>query len=81
MSFNYEFSTQRKPPGTQFNPEPSGRRPFDPDFNIFEDDNSVLSTLQSSQVKVLTQYQETNKDSFVPTTEARPAILMPFDYS
>jgi hypothetical protein len=81
MSFNYEFSTQREPPGTQFNPEPSGRRSFDPDFNIFEDDDSVLSTLQSSQVEVPTQYQETNEDSVVPTTEARPAILTPFDYS
>jgi hypothetical protein len=81
MSFNTEFETQRELPGTQFDPNPPVRRPFDPNFNIFEDDDSVLSTIQSSQLEVPTQYQETNEDSVIATNEARPTIAMPFDYS
>jgi hypothetical protein len=57
MSFNYEFGTQREPPGTQFDPEPPVRCPFDPNFNILEDDDeSALSSLESSQLEVPTQY-------------------------
>lgn len=80
MSFNAEYYTQRELPGTQFDPDPPVRRPFAPDFNIYDDDESVLSSLNSSQVDVPTQYQETNEDSVIPTAEARPAIATPFDY-
>jgi hypothetical protein len=81
MSFNYEFGTQSEPPSTQFDPELLVRRAFDLNFGIFEDDNSALSSLESSQLEVPTQYQETNNQSVVALAEPCPIIDMPFDYS
>lgn len=84
MSFNSTFASLRHLPNTKFDPEPHARRPFEPGFNIFDDDaddDSPLSTLASSLHEVPTQYQVTNKDSVTVAAEPRPAIATPFDSS
>ena len=81
MSFNFDFASQRESLGCPFDPQPSVRGPFDPGFNNQQDDNSTLSTIVSSQLKVPTEFQSTNDDSQVALAEPALAISMPFDYS
>jgi hypothetical protein len=81
MSFNEQFSTQREIPGSQFDPEPSVRGPFDHAFNIFENDCESLTEVASSQISVPTQLQRSNEDSHVAIAEPPPAFNTPFDYT
>lgn len=51
-------------------------------FEIHEDDDAnALTELDSEQVLVPTEYQETNKDSMKAQAEPRSAFQAPFDYS
>jgi hypothetical protein len=59
----------------------TSRRPFSHGFTIFDEDASQLSELDSEQVPVPTEYQQTNADSY--TAVADPGNLSDtlFDYT
>jgi hypothetical protein len=81
MSSNTPVSSQCELPGTQFDAEPSSRRPFGHGFTIFDEDASQLSELDSEQVPVPTEYQQTNADSYTAVAEPGNLSDTPFDYT
>jgi hypothetical protein len=81
MASNRPVSSQCELPDTQFDAEPSSRRPFGHDFTIIDEDASQLSELASEQVPVSTEYQQTNADSYIAVAEPGNLSDTLFDYT
>lgn len=81
MSLKKPMSSQCGFSESQFDPEPSSRRPFGHGFTIYEDEDTQLTELNSDQVPVPTEYQRTNDDSHVAIAESGPSCDTPFDYT
>jgi hypothetical protein len=81
MSLNTPVLNQCELPNTQSNAEPSSRRLFGHGFTIFDEDASQLSELDSEQVPVPTEYQQTNADSYIAVPEPGHLSDIPFDYT
>jgi hypothetical protein len=81
MSLNTPVLNQRKLPDTHFNAKPSSCRLFSHSFTIFDKDASQLSELNSKQVPVPTEYQQTNANSYIAVAEPEHLSDTPFDYN
>ncbi|PVH91023.1 hypothetical protein DM02DRAFT_734328 [Periconia macrospinosa] len=65
---------------SQLSPVPSSSVP-NTSFEIHEDDDEVLTVLESEQVPCPTEFQVTNEESEVVHPEARLPYQAPYDYS
>lgn len=82
MSSQVSRSSQRDCTSSRKRPRNSQEASASSSFEIHEDDDaSALTELDSEQVPVLTEYQQTNKDSIEAQAEPRSAFQAPFDYS
>ncbi|RYN64997.1 hypothetical protein AA0119_g11507 [Alternaria tenuissima] len=81
MSLNTPVSNQCELPNTQSDAEPSSRPPFGHSFTVFDEDASQLSELDSEQVSVPTEYQQTSADSYIAVAEPGHLSDTPSDYT
>jgi hypothetical protein len=81
MSSNTPVLSQCTLPDTHFDAEPSSHCPFSHGFTIFDEDASQLSKLDSEQVPVPTEYQQTNANSYITVAEPEHLLDTLFDYT
>jgi hypothetical protein len=81
MSSNTPVLSQCKLSDTHFDAEPSSCCLFSHGFTIFDEDASQLNELDSEQVLVPTEYQQTNADSYIAVAEPEQILDSPFDYT
>jgi hypothetical protein len=81
MSSNTPVLSQCKLPNTHFDAKPSSCCPFSHGFTIFDEDASQLSKIDSEQVLVPTEYQQTNANLYIAVAEPEHLLDTLFDYT